>query len=77
MVIPDPDSPTRLSPLLAPTAFTEQKNSQQGAIRIQVPLYIVQQCLSKEESGELINQRDHIFTSTQELQHSPRNFVWV
>ena len=31
--------------------------------------------LSKEEAGELLDQRVHILTSTQELRHSTQNFV--
>ena len=32
-------------------------------------------CLSKEEVTELLDQRVHLITSTQELHHSMRNFV--
>ena len=31
--------------------------------------------LSKEEAGELLDQRVHVLTFTQELRHSTRNFV--
>ena len=31
--------------------------------------------LSKEEATELLDQRVHVFTLTQELRHSTRNFV--
>ena len=44
-------------------------------MRIQVILYMGQDFLSKEEGGELLEQRVHVLTSTQELRHSSRNFV--
>ena len=31
--------------------------------------------LSKQESGELLDQRVHVVTTMQELRHSPQNFV--
>ena len=31
--------------------------------------------LSKEEGGELLDQRVHVLTFTQDLRHSTRNFV--
>ena len=34
-----------------------------------------QDCLSKEEATELLDQRVHVLTSTQELRHLTRNFV--
>ena len=34
-----------------------------------------QDCLSKEEATELLYQRVHVLTSTQELRHSTRNLV--
>ena len=36
---------------------------------------MVQDCLSKEEAGEILDQMVHVLTSTQELRHSTRNFV--
>ena len=33
--------------------------------------------LSKEEATELLDQRVHVLTSTQELRHSTRKFVWL
>ena len=44
-------------------------------MRIQVLLFIVHNRLSKEESTELLNQRVHVLTSTQEMHHVTRNFV--
>ena len=44
-------------------------------MRIQVLLSMVQDCLSKQEAGELLDHRVHVITSTQELRHSTRNFV--
>ena len=44
-------------------------------MRIQVLLYMGQDCLSREEAGDLIDQRFHVLTSTQELLHLTRNFV--
>ena len=38
---------------------------------------MVQDSLYKEEAGELLEQRVHVLTSTQELRHSTRNFVKV
>ena len=44
-------------------------------MQIQVLLSMGQDRLSKEEAGELLDQRVHVLTSTQELRHSTRNFV--
>ena len=41
---------------------------------IQVLLSTGQDCLSKEESTDLLDQRVHVLTLTQELRHSTRNF---
>ena len=75
LAIPDPDVPTGLSPLLIPPSSAGPANAQQRAIRIQVLLSMVQDCISKEEAGELLYQRVHFLTSTQELRHSTRNFL--
>ena len=75
LAIPDPDAPTVLSPLLTPPYSTVHANAQQRAMQIQFLLSVVQDRLSKEESGGLLNQRVHVLTSTQELCHSTRNFV--
>ena len=45
--IPDPDTPTGISPLLTPPYSTGPENSQQRTIRIQVLLSMGQDCLSK------------------------------
>ena len=44
-------------------------------MRIQVLLSMGQDCLSKEEATELLDQRFHVLTSAQELRHSTRNSV--
>ena len=44
-------------------------------MRIQFLLSIGQYRLSKEEATELLDQRVHMLTSTQELHHSAQNFV--
>ena len=44
-------------------------------MRIQVLLYMGQDRLSKEEATEILDQRVHVLTSTQELRHSMRNFL--
>ena len=33
--------------------------------------------LSKEESGELLDQRVHVVATTQEIHYSTRNFVQI
>ena len=73
LVITDPYAPTGLSPLLTPPSSASTANSQQRAMRIQVLLSMGQDCLSKEEEGELLDHRVHVLTSTQELRHSTRN----
>ena len=75
MVIPDPDVPTGLSPLLTPPYYAGPANTQQRAMRIQVLLSMGKDFLFKEEATELLYQRVHVLTSTQELRHSTRNFV--
>ena len=44
-------------------------------MRIQVLLSMGQDLLSKEEVKDLLDQRVHVLTSTQELGHSTRNFL--
>ena len=44
-------------------------------MRIQVLLSMGQDHLSKEEVGELLDQRVHVLASSQELRHSTRNFI--
>ena len=51
------------------------ENSQQLAMRIQVLLSMGQDRVSKEETTELLGQRVHVLTSTQDLRHLTRNFV--
>ena len=64
-----------LSPLLTPLSSVGPANTQQWAMRIQVLLSMGQDRLSKEEMTELLDQRVHVLTSTQELRHLTRNFV--
>ena len=44
-------------------------------MRIKFLLSMGQDHLSKEEATDLLDQRVHVLTSTQELRHSTRNFV--
>ena len=44
-------------------------------MRIQVLLSMGQDRLSKEEVGELLYQRFHVLTSTQDMRHSTQNFL--
>ena len=44
-------------------------------MRIQFLLSMGQDRLSKEEATDILDQRVHVLTSTQELCHSTRNFV--
>ena len=73
--IPDPDAPTGILPLLTPPSSAGPANSQQRAMRIHVLLSMGQDHLSKEEATEILDQRVHVLTSTQELRRSTRNFV--
>ena len=73
--IPDPDMPTGLSPLLTPPSSTGPANAKQQAMRTQVLMSMGQDRLSEEEAGEILDQKVHILTSTQELRHSTRKFV--
>ena len=75
LAIPDLDAPTGLSPLLTPPSSAGTSNDQQCAMRIQVLLSTGQDRLSKEEETDLLDQRVHVLTSTQELRQSTRNFV--
>ena len=65
LAIPDPDAPTGLSPLLTPPSSAGPVNAHQWAMQIQFLLSMVQDCLSKEEAGEILDQRVHVLTSTQ------------
>ena len=75
LAIPDPDTPTALSPLLTPPSSAGPENAEQHAMRIQVFLFMGQDQLSKEKANGILDQRVHILTFTQELRHSTRNFV--
>ena len=44
-------------------------------MQIQVLLSMGHDRMSKEEAGEILEQRFHVLTSTQELHHSTRNYV--
>ena len=58
--------------LLTPPYSAGPATAQQRAMRIQVLLLMVQDLLSKEEAGELLDQRVHVLVSTQDLRHSTR-----
>ena len=73
--IPDPDVPMVLSTLLTPLYSAGPAKSQQRSMQIQVLLSMVQDSLYKEEVGDILDQRVHVLTSTQELRHSTQNFV--
>ena len=75
LAIPDPDAPTGLLPLLTAPSSAGPANAQQQAMQIQVLLSMGQDRLSKEDATELLDQRFHVLTSTQDLSHSTRNFV--
>ena len=61
---PDPDAPTGIPPLLVHPSLSRPANSQQGAIHVQILLTMGQDRLSKEEVGELLDQRVHVATTT-------------
>ena len=44
-------------------------------MRIQVLVSMVNDCLSKEEAGELLHDRFHVLISTQELHNSMQNLA--
>ena len=44
---------------------------------VQVLIAIGQDRISKEEAGELLDQRIQVVPTTQELRHNTRNFVWL
>ena len=44
-------------------------------MRVQIFLAMVQDQISKDEVGELLDQHVHVVAMTQELRHSTRNFV--
>ena len=73
--IPDPDTPMGLSPLLTPPSSTGPANTHQKSMLIQVLLFMGHDSLSKEEAGEILDQRVHVLMSTQELRHLTRKFV--
>ena len=55
LVIPDPDTPTGLSPLLTPPSSAGPSNNQRRAMHIQDLLSMRHYCLSKEEATELLD----------------------
>ena len=65
LAIPEPDAPTGILPLLTPPYYEVPANAQQRDMSIQVLLYMRHDCLSKEEAGELLEQRFHALASTQ------------
>ena len=73
--IPYLDAPTVLSPLLTLPSSAGPENTQNRSIIIQVLLSMGHYLLSKEEAGEILEQRFHVLASTQELRRLTRNFV--
>ena len=71
--IPERDAPTGLLPILTPPSSAGPANSHQWAIRIQVLLSMGQDCMSKEETGLLLEQSVHILMSTQDIRNLTRN----
>ena len=69
------DAPTGLLPLLTSPSSVGPANAHHQAMRIQLILLMEQDRLSKEEAGELLDQRVHVLASTQDLRHLMRNFV--
>ena len=76
-MIPDSDVPTRLSPLLTLLSSAGSKNPQHRVTKIQIILAMLQDIMSKEEAGELLDQRVHIVTSTQEVRNYSKHFVKI
>ena len=66
---------TVLSPILTPPYSAGTANAQKQAMKIQVLLSMGKDYLYKEEAGELLDQRVHFLTSTQELRHLTRKCV--
>ena len=73
MAIPDTDALKGLLPFLTPPSSAGPANADQQVMRIQVLLLMGQDCLSKEEAGELLDQRVHVLASTQDLRHYTSN----
>ena len=69
LAIPDPYALTGMSPLLTPTSSAGPANSQQRSMRVQFLLTMVQDRLSKEEVGKLLDQCVHVVATTQEICH--------
>ena len=57
LYIPDPDSPTGLSPIITPQSSDGSAISNQHAMRVQVLLAMGKYCLFKEEAGRHLDQR--------------------
>ena len=67
---------TEVFPLLLTLLYASgQEKAQKREMRIQVLLTMVQDRLSKDESGELLDRHIHVVATTQELRHSTRNLV--
>ena len=65
LATPDPDAPTGLSLLLTPPSFAGPANAEQRSMCIPVLLSMGQDRLSKEEEGEILDQRVHVLRCTQ------------
>ena len=72
---PIPRRPKQLVPPSCLPSSAGTANSQQWVMRVQVLLVMGQHLLSKEEAGELLDQRVYVVTKYQELRHSMKNFV--
>ena len=72
-----PDTPTGLSLLLKPPSSAVPENAQRILMQVQELLAMVQERLSKDEAGNILDQRVHVVATTQELRHSTQNLVWL
>ena len=64
-----------LSQLLAPLLSSVPPNDWYRAMIVQFLLAMVQDQLSNEEAGELLNQQVHVVATSQELRHITRKSV--
>ena len=76
-MIPNPDTTTVLSPIIASPVSAVSVNLQQFVIHIQVLLSLGQDRLSTKEAGKFLDQWVHVVTTTQEIQYRARNFIRV
>ena len=62
--IPGLDSPTEMHRLITPPYLAGPTKKHRRAMQVQVLLKIGRYCLTKEETGELMDQRVHVVTTT-------------